>query len=658
MTPYQIAGSVFFLAVATLSLLRIVKLPATVGARWLLAGFRLVLLCLLALAFLEPTVVFTRLPATDPTVSVLVDASASMRLFTPDSSIVPLLTKLRSWNSSSINGRNRFVISAFGDSLRPLPEGASLSLCDHRSFLPSLTSNKSRRGAPAVLLISDGNWSNASLPLDDYADKTVYYIAPSPFSPKPYLHWSIKEFRSELPADSPEVITAALDGYVNASRSVAVSLAAKGSSGITRTLDVPQGHFQKEISLRLRNPGPGRRFYRLEARSAPDSAAGSIALLQTVLPNRFTYGIYNATSTLDRRFLQLALKRCAEFVESEPPRSDSLDLLIVFDWDEKTRVAAARLKPHGVLLFVGCLPCSTRTVIPMPSTRLIRPETVGAEFGFDNADLSRLPPPEKFITENRPFTKSRTTLLAAVFPGAQGAHPDTLDALFTGRWNNRNFIACAAEGLWQWDFLPLAVQPSEEQVFGFSQRLITLTKEGIVNGMADDFLLFPSANFSETDSLAFRLLLPAGLQASADARLTATFSSNAAPPFDTALTVAITGAAQQTIRFKSFPSGRYRLEATLSTAVRKWAFADSFVVDRDNSEYAVQGINATLLQEVGQPLGRFDSAAIATAFFCKNAEMRQPVREMLSFHRNWLLLSLILLFFAAEWITRRILRLD
>jgi len=328
---------------------------------------------------------------------------------------------------------------------------------------------------------------------------------------------------------------------------------------------------------------------------------------------------------------------------------------VLFDWDEKSRQLWNSLKPGGLALFIGALPCSS-TFKSTAGLRLQKPlrETVSGN-PFDNFDVSKLPP-----LSSASVCKAFRVLPQNVYITASMAVPssDTVNILFSGRMGNRNFIACTATDIWQWDFLPLAVDPDEERVYAFSEKLIAFAREMLVNALSEELYLYPAFPPVESDSLGFTVVFPVDVPVPADIRVSCTFTSTKAKEYDTTFIMKSTGAPRQSVRFKPLVGGAWRLEASASADNRTYRFTDSVTVGEDRSEYLATSQNTALLQEIAQPITDLSQKSISTLFFANNPENNQPTKKTIHLNRTWWLLLLIFAIFGAEWLLRRGLRLD
>jgi hypothetical protein len=642
------------------SLFRIARLLLPLRTRVLLFGLRTALITLLAVAFLEPVFVVERIIAPGQPVPVLIDASKSMRLFAPDGAVARARSSLAQWNAGHADKRQKFVFYCFGDSLRPLNETVPLSWSDRRSFFPVPATERALRQASSVVLISDGNWSNAALPLDYFSDKNTFYLPLGTAERTPYLEARLTDFPATSPIDSPCTATLTMEGVARTADTIVANVVGKNRLIAQQTFKVPAGFFKKTAAFRIKNPAAGRHLYRFNTRMASDAALSyTCSALHSVLPSRFGYELYTARPTLDKRFMQITLQRHHDLTESGNETGRSPDLIVFFDWDDNARKAMERLSPRGAALFIGCLPCTDQTAVDgQASGALVRSPSQAAATPFDGLDFSKQPPASRYVFCKELSGRGRNDILSVRLPRGGTGIFDTLPVLFTGRYLRNNFIACAAADLWRWDFWPLAVESGEERAFGFSERLVLLTKEVLVNGLAGELLLYPETRLSEQDSALFRIAFPADLPVPCEVNMACAFSSANNRRYDTAFAMTVTGSLHQAVHFKPFAAGHYRLEAVATTNNRRYVFADSMAVDQDRSEYLVSGQNTALLQEFAQPVTDFSEASLRTLFFTTATEMKRPVKESLHFNRNWPLLLMAFFVFAAEWVVRRVKKLE
>ena len=647
--------------VAAISAIHVIRVPLSWKPKMLLLILRFFLLALVAISFIEPVLVFEQLPARRGSVPVLIDASKSMRMFLGDSIVTRSLAQLEAWNAANAGKKQKFVFYAFGDSLIPLKNSPRTLRWSHKhSFLPESIKDHIVRRSNAMLLISDGNWSNASLPLANFSDKNVFYLPLKCIEKRPYLQMALSGFPAFSTIDSPLVSSVAVEGVSSCNNNeIAITLLENNKKLQEITIPAQQGFYKNNVRIILKNATPGRHLYRFEAHSEHDSLNTCCYVLHSKLPKQFYYTLYNDRPTLDRRFIQLALERQHDFMGSSAGKEHDPDLLILFDWDHKAQRLFNSLKPGGTALCIGALPCTTSSVFGAARSRLLRPpkETVSDD-PFEDFDITKLPPFSTIAYCKLLRVPPRNVFLKAVVQAPNLAAPDTLNLFFTGRIGNRNYVACAAKDIWRCDFMPLAIEPDENHAFAFSERLIAFSKAMLVNSLSDELFLYPSAALLESDSLGFHIALPVGLPVPADVRVRCKFASAQRGIFDTAFVIKYNGISQQTVRFKPLPFGAYTIEASAEASDRRYHFEDSVFVDEDRSEYMVNGQNSALLQEIAQPIADLSPASLKTLFFNTSSENNQPVKRTVPLNRSWPLLLLIFGIFATEWVLRRVLKLD
>ncbi|MBN2036165.1 MAG: hypothetical protein JW768_05430 [Chitinispirillaceae bacterium] len=646
-------------AVAAVSVVRIARLSLSWRARGLLMALRCAALVLIVIAFVEPSLTFERLPPASGSVPVLIDASKSMRLFSPESSVLPMLASFEQWNRRSPERENRFVLYCFGDSLRPAKPDERMQWSDRRSFFPEAFSDKRLRHATSLVLVTDGNWSNSRSTLAHVADKNCYYRVLGPFREYPYLHIDLEDFPSESVVDSVLSAKAVVEGFSAAGDTITVSACTRQRNVGMKRIAVGAGYFKRTVGFEFAKRKPGRLLYRFDASFPHDSLCSSAYAVHFTLSSRYTYACYGAKPSLDQRFIRLALKRQRHFTERGQGDTKPLDLLVLFDWDETAADMSSALAPWGTVLCVGCLPCSQKTVRLQEPVRFHRPFISAMRNPFDDLDFSRLPPPERMmLCAGSGFTK--TGVMVSVLPVRSATkRPDTFDLVVIGRMNDRACISCAAKETWRFDFLPLAVAPDEERAFSFSDRLLSLAQEAIIADLSRTLLVYPASRLSSLDSLRLRVVFPGGSDRSADFTVRCIFTGDAQESgYDTSFVLTSTGSAYEIANLRPLSAGKYHLKVTARSGAARLSYQDSVRVEQDRSEYMVKGQNLSLLRELAQPLSDTGMEALRERFFNPAVSSRTSVKEIMHLSRSWPLLILLFLLLGAEWIIRRRLRLD
>ena len=570
------------------------------------------------------------------------------------------MKKLEAWNARHPDPGRRFVFYCFGDSLRRLPDNAPIVFSDRRSFLPENSKDGALRRATAMLLISDGNWSNATPSVRNFSDKNAWFIPLPAIRPVPFLRMAVATMPSASPADSPFAPTLAFDGYSSmpGGETLAVAALENGVSIAKRAVRTSGESFYLSVPFPLPPQKAGRHLYRFTARATGGDRQCSGYALHTALPGHFTWSAAHAAPSLDERFFKLAFERDPDFLELAPDSRDKPDLAVLFDADKQLIKDHLNLKPKGILLFIGGFPGAVRTVPAGATTTFMGPRDAesGKSLGA-GLELARLPPPSSyFLNPSQPPNPS-AVVLSACLQTPTGAPANTLPVIFSGQWAGRRGLVCAASGVWRWDFAPLAVTGAEEQPFAFSSGMVALVKDMLTDALSDRLLVYPPGPLTEIDSLPLRVVFPATLPIPSEVRLSCRFIADRFR-FDTTFTVTAAGGSGQSVRIKPLPAGRYRLETEGTAGSRHISFADSLFIDQDRSEYSVSGQNITLLREFAQPLPEINDTSVLASIFAASQATGGRVKETIPVQRDWPLLIIILGVLGVEWVARRVMRLD
>jgi hypothetical protein len=656
MTIFTIALLILLCAIAVLSAYRIVRLPLPVRNRVSLLITRIALLAVIAVAFIEPVIMLERLPSPQREIPVLIDGSMSMRLFSPDSTVLPLLSNLVNWNDTAKGDTRTFRFFMFGDSLRKADPRHAFSWSDRKSFFPETGDTAEIRDARSLVIVTDGNWSNASKPDAVFAGKNVWYLTLNSFHESPWLQLDLDSLPDESIADSSLRVRVVVQGVVSKQCTVTVT-ALENNRALGRvTVSAPQGYFKHEARMLIPGMKPGRHLFRFDASAPADSLTVNLYRIHQTIPSHYTWAMLRTPPNLDRRFIRTALGRRSEFVENESPFSKPSDLLVVFGGDTVGQKIASLIKPRGAILYIGCLP------FPSVSTKITGSiiyhiPAAAAKNPFDDLDVASLPPLSYILDSKKTVPRPRDIFLSGLLGKKGSGIPDTVNLIYTGRKDGARHIVCAVTDLWRWDFLPLAVSPDEERIFTVSDRLITLAREVLSSGLSDGLLLYPASRLMTADSLRFRIAFPASVPVPAPARLSCTFTGENLRQYDTSFTMTITGSVHQGVTIKPLDPGIWRLETVAVAGKERYRFSDSVAIDDDRSEYMVKGQNIPLLNEIAQPLNVDDSSLQKVVFTNDDAAI-QPIKKTFHISRSWPLLLVLFLLFGIEWILRRSFRLD
>ncbi|GBU20867.1 hypothetical protein R80B4_00754 [Fibrobacteres bacterium R8-0-B4] len=649
-----------------LSTVRYSRVRLKLSARILLILLRAGWIIAIALAFIEPVIHFERFESSRMKIPVLVDVSASMQNFSPEASVVPFLDTLSSLQSKT-GGRVSFEYFLFGDStrIRQSNQFSSILFNDTKSFFPSVLDEIGGRLSNDMILITDGHWTRPRRSNEVFPRSSIRYLTLPEAKPNPFVTVS-SDAPETAPADSSFNVRISANGYAKEKCTLSISLKENGKLIKSGSVNVDIGYFTQTIAFKTSNARPGRRLYTVEADiggGVPPSVSGFVH--QTV-PRFFTYSIYAAKPTLDRRYVTQALQSSDVFKE----KASSPDMLFLFDWDSTAVKLLRSLPRHAVAVFSGAAPCS--------SSRMTEPSVTVKAVDQDvlintRLDLRAMPPPQEIAVCKQPPVAAIKRMLAASVNTSGGRVSNTVNTvntnntaktvdnrpadipiLFSGRFMGTLSLFCTVKGIWRWDFWPMASDRTENELFSFSNTLLSVAKDLLLDNISDQLILYPANTLTETDSARFFMSLPSAVPIFEPVKLSLQIR-NDGTNIDTNITYRPNALNKQPLSLPILPPGRYAIAASLTAPGVKAAFSDSFTVNVDMSELSVLSQNTQYLQEFAQPLDMADSVATNAVFdsWERRSAEKNTVTETVRINRSWLLLCIILILLAAELVLRR-----
>ncbi|NLG17761.1 MAG: hypothetical protein GX556_10560 [Fibrobacter sp.] len=620
------------------------RTSALTHVKIVLIGIRVAIILLLTVAFFEPELRFRKLPSGSEQVSVLIDASISMQLFNSDSTINSFLLNLQ---NRRVNGKDCFSFYLFGDSLRKIEKVQKVSFSDRSSFFPQYLQHNSLKNTGELIIISDANWSNAAFSPEPFYDKNVRFALLPPPGKKPFLKIKAPETLI-LPADSSVSVPVELEGVIAGNENPSVTVYESGKALIQKTIKADSGYFSTIVNLILPAASPGKHLYRIEAFSRIDSTRSTAWLLHHALPQTFTWAQAGSSQLLDRRFYSLALKRRDDFRESR--KNEKSDLVFLFNTSE-LEGALSILKPDGIIVFAGCLPCSSRS-ISWPPDGIIGRNKSGFQLSFGDIKTEDFPP----LSEILQCPRLKGTPYLSLFSDRSGKK-DTVQLIFSTNLKNKNALVIASRDIWKWDFWPMSVSRQEEESFLFSDHLISVLKEMLLANLSDRFFAWPQY-LNNSESARFALSFPSEIPVSSSLKISFQFSDLSGKPLkDTTFNIINTGSAKQYAILQPLEPGAYLFSSSASFENRTFSFKDSLYAEPDRSEFMVTGQNTAVLKEFGREIDLNDSSAIAEVFSNRTINTEASVNSF-RITRSWFLLIAIFLLLLTEWGYRRFSGLD
>jgi hypothetical protein len=637
-----------------LSTARYVRCRLKLSAKILLILLRAGWIIGIALAFIEPVIRFERFESSRMKIPVLVDVSASMQNFSPDAGVVPFLDTLASLQSKT-GGRVSFEYFLFGDSTRVRQSSLSAPMLfnDTKSFFPSVLDETGSKLSSDMILITDGHWTRPRRSGEVFPRNSIRYLTLPEAKPNPFVTVS-SDAPETAPTDSSFNVRISANGYAKEKCTLSISLKENGKTIKSGNINVDMGYFTQTITFKTSNSRPGRRLYTVEADiggGIPPSVSGFVH--QTV-PRFFTYSVYAARPTLDRRYVTQALQSSDVFKE----KASSPDMLFLFDWDSTAVKLIRSLPRHAVAVFSGAVPCSSSRMFEPPVTV----KAVDRDILINSRlDLRSMPPPQEVIICKQPPVAAMKRMLTASVNTAKAndGRPADIPILFSGRFMGTQSLFCTVRGIWRWDFWPMASDRAENELFSFSNTLLSVAKDLLLDNISDQLILYPANTLTETDSARFFMSLPSAVPIFEPVNLSLQIKNDGIT-IDTAVTYRPNSLNKQPLSLPILPSGRYAVSATLTAPGVKAAFRDSFTVNVDMSELSVLSQNTQYLQEFAQPLDMADSIATNAVFdsWERRSAEKSTVTETVRINRSWWLLWIILTLLAAELVLRRIRGVD
>jgi hypothetical protein len=614
---------------------------------------RSLIVAALLCAFFQPVFKIPTVAPDDRGAVVLLDVSKSMRLFNADSSVSRFLSSLSHFSPGRTPGPGVVQTVCFGDSTRPLPRGTRASFSDEHSYFPNQLGRDMLSRNRSLIIVSDGNFSNPSLPRGLLEDKTCYYVTLPSFSPRPFLRAEFLSAQRQAAQDSVFIARLLVQGYKKAGGPIDVTAASSGKRVARATCKAQAGYFSDTVSIRMPTSRPGRFLYTIVAADSADSLSMLLYCACDVVPRTLNTRICATRPTLDKRFISLALSKDAAWKLD----TAGADVLFVLEWDGAAQEALSRLKPTGTVVFIGCAPGSGQVVVPDTfSLMSLQPDDSLAR----RLELRRMPPPTEILAGARSFPAPLHSILGCI---ARKAAPlDTLPFLASGVYGNHPALFCAARGLWAMEFLPLSMD-RENETFSFMEYIVSIVKNQFLKNLNRAFFMYPaSPEVTNLDTVPFCIIAPSEMVAAGPQSGVVHFilSNKNNIVLDTMFRLELNEAlGNQTIRLRPLHAGTYAYMATLSSKGSRFTYADSLFVQDDDLEMSVHGQNALILNDLATPIEMNDSAGLRRALADDiGQESHGTIFRTIRITHSWGLLAVLFVLLGLEWLIRRKIGLD
>ncbi|HAJ79073.1 MAG TPA: hypothetical protein DCO75_04815 [Fibrobacteres bacterium] len=616
---------------------------------------------LLVSVFFEPVIKLYTLEHDRGKITIMLDVSKSMGLFRPDSLVKKMLAAL----SSPSNGASRKIpkvrVLCFGDSLRMAHEFSHFAFSDCQSYFPSSASKELPGSDNSIIIISDGNWSNPTLPDAFIQGNYCFYLPLDNFSPKSFLRAECISFQSQIKHDSACFASMAFHGFKKSNAPLEITASEGSKKLFAKVVKSDSGYFSDTSVIRFPPAGPGRHCYSIKIRETPDSLYWQMHFLCQVVPGAFKAYIYCAEPSMNKRFLSIALAGNTQWEICKATNGAKTDALFFLDWDDKARKEFLRIKPSGIAVFIGCLPKKNQSYITPDSFGIIalHPEDTLA------TSLARmnLPPPSQIAIYSPQSSDYLMINCITKNKKDKSRNYDSLPFLLTTNFDNRSALILTARDIWKMEFLPLSVTENETSSFLFN--ITEIARSRLCSGLNRDFFAYPAnPEIYEGDSCMFELVLPPEI-VQADALLSKStinfsVSNNSGKLTDTTFIAQDFNASGiQMLRLRPFQAGTMIYKAILKTGGNNLVVIDTMIVGKNDLEFSIAGQNTSLLNQLAIPLDSTELKKIRAAAIGETFKKKQP-GETLTFQirQSWPVLALIILLFVIEWIVRKKIGLD
>jgi len=621
--------------------------------RIILISVRSTLVIAFFLALQEPTFRFERLANDSNTLPVLIDASASMRLFHPDSTILPFLRMLtaKSLSSSSVTITPQFFL--FGDSIRKCKPTDTYTFSDRQSIFPSLSSIDAIKHSPMCIIVSDGNFSNMSLSSTIMQDKTYFYLPLAVVRPAPFLKSEIRSSPSVTPVDSPAFATIRVNGFAIKTKKLVVTLRNKTNFILQKLVAINAGYFSDTVSFRLPTTVQGRFLYSISTQASADSECTELSVLHSVVPQKFSAKTCSALPSLDQRFLRIALLNDPQW-QIDKSYSKTLDAIFCFDFNQSMRDSLLSLSKSGIVVFLGEPPCDKKKLIVPADFSIVQNDA--AEFTTNNNTFpSELPPPATLFSCASSFLTKQQTVLRCVFSQTHSKQTsfDTLPFCVAGFFEIHPALAIPARELWRTDFWPQSANDQNGKAALF-QVLLGYIKNQLGKAAGDNFIVYPAVQqIYEGDSIALTVLFPNATAGAAIEHPVIHYSIPKVFAADKNISVFMKEPANGIAILPPLKAGTYGITFSYNENGRHFTYTDSLFVNINNDENAVTGQNVSLLNQLAAPLGNVSAQTISKDFLDAKSRGRNMITDEISVHKSGILIGIILVLLCSEWFLRR-----
>ncbi len=612
----------------------------------ILLSLRLGAVLLAALLFFQPRLKFARLLPEHKRTAILIDASASMKLFDTDSAFNRIEHLIDSIEGRSLFKTGQMPVFAFGDSLRSLKDLKSVIHEDKSSRFPSSFSAQSIRNAANVLIISDGNWSNFDQFSSLLQNKNVRYIPLRMRRFEPFLsqNASIQPQRSTIGSKAKAGIR--INGYRASKDTLKVSILSDSFKTDT-TFVVDSGFFDDSLELAVPTNQVGLRLFKISSRFRRDSLPLVSYGTHEVTAKKTRVAFVDSKHSLDKRFLGMALRGHEQIDIVSVSALREGDVALFLNWNSKNSRLFESFPASINVVFVGEPPCSNAREINPKTVSIVSHPAYETEF---NSLSKRLPPPSHLKTC---FPKAEDDLILS----ARTKNGNKIPLFYETIFSNRRVLILSVKGIWKWDFWPAADAQTDAERFSsfFIKRMISFAQRNVNRS----FFAYPEKTpVIQSDSIWWSLNIPAPLRMqSRKINVGIQIKDGTSTVAESTFTIATFGAASARITQRPLDSGAYPYEVSLEADTGTMKYKDTLVVVANNREMKIHGLNKSVLEQTASEMDESDYKELS--YFVGGQNTGDiTVIESVAMRRSWITLLILAALLCVEWLFRRLWRYD
>lgn len=605
-----------------------------------LISLHILVISFLTLSIFEPLFSFKKLVNKNTHIPILVDLSKSMSLFDSENKFNHLqdaITKFQSTNKKS----KKLVYYQFGDTLDKFND-KNLKFTGKRSYFPDINSIPKDNQFSEMILLTDGNFSNAEFNHHNLADKTIHYIPLKSLKPTTKITLENPNF----PLISPKDSGAHFEVQIRATEirdPVSVIVIKDNIFEKKVDYDPENGRIDKHFRFAFKNSQEGTFIYKILL-SYHDTLYDSYAFTHTVMPSKFTYSIHCPEPKIDKRFLSLTLQSDSTFQLVNTDKNP--DLLILFAWDSKSQTLLNRLGPQNVVVFMGISPEKLDTINHGENISYKASEKFAI---FNSYELSNFYPLSKSFFSPSLHLEPIISIIAEKEKKSR-----EIPLLSTFSFKRANGILFSSEQLWKIDFQTLGGSPDETNNFIMSKGILALAKKILLNSRIGKFSLYQDRKLVERDSISLHCQfteIPQNNTIEIKMELKRDDKNQMLK-----IPLSKVASLESSLKIGPLDEGKYPYKCSYVDNGKTYTWEDTLYILKDRAEFTGGPQNEFLLNSFASPLDLKNSEQIERLLTLNNKSSLETFTFQI--RQSWFILLSLLVLLLATWFLRRLWNLD